>query len=343
MTAEGEAPPEHPGLHPADPGQADEVLTRAAELRTRGESFAVATVVRVEPPTSARPGDKALITADGKLWGWIGGSCSEALVRREALVAIGDGQPRLVKITPAEAPEHLPGVVSHVSTCPSAGSLDVFVDPQLPRPLLLVIGGTPAARTLVRLGTTVGFRVCAVHPGALGQDFPEADAVLPSLDLAPVQLNRESWCVVATMGHYDEDALAALLPFDVPYVGLIASRRRMRAVLDLLAARGITRLDRVRRAGLGAVSASQPEIALAALAEIVAERRTRRKTPERAPEAGATAVDPVCGMTVEVVGALHTVREGETIRYFCSAHCREAFAASPERYAGALSQARTVT
>jgi len=159
--------------------------------------------------------------------------------------------------------------------------------------------------------------------------------VLPSLDLAPVRLNRDSWCVVATMGHYDEDALAALLSFDVPYVGLIASRRRMRAVLDLLAVRGITRLDRVRRAGLGAVSASQPEIALAALAEIVAERRAQRKAPERTPEAGATAVDPVCGMTVEVAGALHTAREGETIRYFCSAHCREAFAGSPERYVSA--------
>jgi xanthine dehydrogenase accessory factor len=89
-------------------GTADEVLTRAAELRARGESFAVATVVRVDPPTSASPGDKALVTADGALFGWIGGSCSEALVRREALVAIGDGQPRLVKIAPDLAPESSP-------------------------------------------------------------------------------------------------------------------------------------------------------------------------------------------------------------------------------------------
>ena len=127
---------------------ADDVFDRAVELRQRGETFVVATVVRVEPPTSARAGDKALIAADGKLWGWVGGSCSEALVRREALVAIGDGQPRLVKIAPDQAPEHRPGVVAHVSTCPSAGSLDVFIDPQLPRPLLLVFGDTPAAHTL---------------------------------------------------------------------------------------------------------------------------------------------------------------------------------------------------
>src|SRR5205807_10543941 len=117
---------------------ADEVVDRAVGLRQRGEAFVVATVVRVDPPTSARAGDKALITADGKLWGWIGGSCSEGLVRGEALIALGDGQPRLVKIAPDQAPEHSPGVVAHLSTCPSAGSLDVFIDPQLPRPVLLV-------------------------------------------------------------------------------------------------------------------------------------------------------------------------------------------------------------
>ncbi len=327
---------EDPGLYAGDPGQADEVLMRAAEARARGETCAVATVVRVESPTSARPGDKALITADGKLWGWIGGSCSEALVRREALVAIGDGQPRLVRIAPEKAAEHLPGVIAHLSTCPSAGSLDVFIDPQLPRPLLLVIGATPVARALIRLGAVVGFRTCAVHPGAGPGDFPGVDRVMSSLDLAHAGLNIDGWAVVATMGHYDEDALAALLQFDVPYVGLIASRRRMRAVLDLLAARGISGLDRVRRPGQDAIRASQQEIALAALADIVAHRRARRPAP--APlETSASAQDPVCGMTVDVAEAIHTLPTGGAIHYFCSAHCREAFAASPQAYLGVRS------
>src|SRR5207237_8902563 len=127
----------------------EDVRDRAAEVGRRRGTFVVATVVRVEPPTSAQAGDKALITADGKLWGWVGGSCSEGLVRREALVAMADGQPRLVKIAPDEAPEHLPGVVSHLSTCPSAGKLDVFIDPQLPRPLLIAVADTPAANTLI--------------------------------------------------------------------------------------------------------------------------------------------------------------------------------------------------
>src|SRR5207237_6988567 len=246
---------------------ADYVLDRAAELRRRGETLVVATVVRVEPPTSAQAGDKALITADGKLWGWVGGSCSEGLVRREALVAMGDGQPRLVKIAPDEAPDYQPGVVSHRSTCPSAGKLDVFIDPQLPRPLLLVVGGTPAAHTLIKLGATIGYSTCAVHPGALAADFPEADRVVDSLEIASAHPNASTWAVVATMGHYDEDAIEALLPFDVAYIGLVASRRRASTVLGVLQGRGVSGLERVRRAADASVGSSQEEIALATLAE----------------------------------------------------------------------------
>ena len=302
---------------------ADDVLDRAAGLRERGETFVVATVVRVDPPTSARPGDKALIAADGTLWGWIGGSCSESLVRREALHAMGDGQPRLVKISPDEAPEHEPGVVAHVSTCPSAGALEVFIDPHLPRPLLLVIGDTPAAHTLVRLGATISYETCAVHPGAVASDFPEADRVVGSLDLAPARLGATTWAVVATMGHYDEEAIEALLPYDVAYIGLVASRKRAATVLGVLADRGNQGLDRVRRAADSSVGGTQEEIALAVLAEIVAERQARQPIFQIALP--ATAIDPICGMTVEIKGAIHTLAMGETTYYFCSAGCKDAF------------------
>ena len=306
---------------------ADDVLDRAAELRRRGETFVVATVVRVEPPTSAQAGDKALITADGKLWGWVGGSCSEGLVRREALVAMGDGQPRLIKIAPDEAPDYQPGVVSHRSTCPSAGKLDVFIDPQLPRPLLLVVGGTPAAHTLIKLGATIGYSTCAVHPGAVAADFPEANLVIDSLDLGPARPNASTWAVVATMGHYDEDAIEALLRHDVAYIGLVASRRRAATVLGVLQARGISGLDRVRRAADSAAGSSQEEIALATLAEIAAERHAHeRRYAIPVPE---TATDPICGMQVEVTGALHTLTLGETTHYFCGAGCLDTFRHTP--------------
>jgi len=304
---------------------ADDVLDRAAGLRERGETFVVATVVRVDPPTSARPGDKALIAADGTLWGWIGGSCSESLVRREALHAMGDGQPRLVKISPDMAPEHEPGVVAHVSTCPSAGSLDVFIDPHLPRPLLLVIGDTPAAHTLIRLGATIGYETCAVHPGAVASDFPEAAQVIGSLDLGPARLGANTWAVVATMGHYDEEAIEALLPYDVAYIGVVASRKRAATVLGVLNDRGNQGLDRVRRAADSSVGGTQEEIALAVLAEIVAERQARQPIYQIALP--ATAIDPICGMAVEIKGAMHTLAMGETTYYFCGAGCMDAFKA----------------
>src|ERR1700736_5768972 len=305
---------------------ADDVLDRAAELRRRGETFVVATVVRVEPPTSAQAGDKALITADGKLWGWVGGSCSEGLVGREAVIAMGDAQPRLVKIAPDESPDHLPGVVSHLSTCPSAGKLDIFIDPQLPRPLLLVVGDTPAARTLIKLAATIGYTTCAVHPSALATDFPEADQVIGSLDLEPAQPNASTWAVVATMGHYDEDAIEALLGYNVAYIGLVASRRRAATVLGVLRDRpGVTQreLERVRRAADSSVGGSQEEIALATLAEIAAERHEhQQRYTITIPE---NDIDPICGMQVEVKGAMHTLRAGEPIHYFCGASCLDAF------------------
>ena len=189
----------------------DGLLTLLAENAASGRPCALATVVRTESPTSAHPGDKAVITDDGELHGWIGGSCSDALVRREALVAMSDGLPRMVRIRPdVEALEtRNGGELTVATTCPSGGTLDIFIDPHLPKPLLAVIGESPAARTLIELGRVVGFRTCGIHPGAHAADFPGADRVLDSLDLSSLAHEKDCWVVVATMGHYDDDALEA--------------------------------------------------------------------------------------------------------------------------------------
>jgi xanthine dehydrogenase accessory factor len=173
------------------------------------------------------------------------------------------------------------------------------------------------------LGATIGYQTCAVHPGASASDFPEADQVIGSLDLAPAQPGATTWAVVATMGHYDEEAIEALLPYEVAYIGLVASRRRAATVLDVLADRGAHHLDSVHRAADSSVGGSQEEIALAVLAEIVAERHARQ--PGYAIALPATAVDPICGMSVEITGAIHTLTMAETTYYFCGAGCLDAF------------------
>jgi xanthine dehydrogenase accessory factor len=332
----------------------------------------VATVVRVEAPTSAKPGDKAVITADGAMLGWIGGSCSEASIRREALAALSDGSPRIVRIAPSDAAgpgdnvrtsvSHLPSTVRDdetagrtqtvllATTCPSGGTLEIFLEPHLARPQLVAIGGSPAARTLIRLAVAVGFRTCVVHPGATAEDFPEADAVLPTLDLSAAHIGPDSWIAVATMGHYDEEALEAALVTEAAYVGLIASRRRRNAVVQVLRRRGWPgdALAGIVNPAGRTLGDSQEEIALSVLAEIV-DRRNRRKkravigelpagsrrddlrtsvpapppTPST-PSIPLFATDPVCGMAVEIAGAMY--RSGDV--FFCGRGCLEAYEAS---------------
>src|SRR5579875_760838 len=145
----------------------DDLIELLARYARAGTPCVLATVVRTQQPASARPGDKAIITADGRLQGWIGGNCAEPLVRRESLRALAEGEPRLVHIVPELETGQVGrrGELTVVTTCPSAGALDIFVEPRLPRPLLMVFGDSPVARTLLRLGGLTGFRTCAVHPG----------------------------------------------------------------------------------------------------------------------------------------------------------------------------------
>jgi xanthine dehydrogenase accessory factor len=286
-----------------------EPLELLASLAAAGTPCVLATVVSCEAPTSARPGDKAVIAEDGSLTGWIGGGCSEPAVRQEALRALADGRPRVLRITAGGAAEEAwqPGRVTMATTCPSGGSLEILIDPQVPRPVLLVFGETPAAETMARLAELVGFRARTV-----------AQAELESLGA----VGADAWAVVCTMGHYDEEALAAALTHPALDVALVASARRARSVLDGLRRRGLDEaaLARIRAPAGGARSATQEEIALAAVAEIVALRRERGR-PAAAVVLAAFVTDPVCGMTVEVARAVHRYQD----HYFCSADCRQRF------------------
>jgi len=320
----------------------DDLLALLESNAAAGTPCVLATVVRTEPPTSAHPGDKAVITADGRLHGWIGGACSEPLVRREALRAIADGMPRMVRIVPSASVESIRdgADLTVATTCPSGGALDVFVDPQLPRALLVVIGDSPAARTLVQLGAVAGLRTCLVHPEARAEDHPSAGLVVPSLSLDAVAGGPDShdtWVVVATMGHYDEAALEAALSLEGADVALVASERRAAAVLDNLRAQGTvaeSELRRVRAPAGAHRGGTQEEIALHALDEIVALRRERlmAQHPAASTEPAGFATDPVCGMTVDVATSTHRVDHAGTTYFFCCDGCARSFAAAPERY-----------
>jgi len=288
-----------------------DVLVRAGRLAAEGVPFVLATVVAVERPASARRGDRALVTADGALEGWIGGACSEPIVVREALAALAEGEPRLVRIAPPGRGGGASGrdVVCAESHCASEGVVEVLVEPQLPAPVLAVVGGSPAAETLARLAPEVGWRV---EPSLV----PDAAAV-----------------VVATMGHGDAEAVARALELGVGYVGLVASSRRAATVLEALRAQGVGEeaLAEVRSpAGLDLGPATQPEIAVAVLAELVAWRnRGALRVPAPAPE---VAIDPVCGMEVAVAASTESAEHDGHTYWFCCSGCRSRFEAEPARY-----------
>ena len=281
-----------------------ELIARAARLGSEGTAYALATVVGVRRPASARTGNQAIVTADGAIDGWVGGACSEPVVIREALRSLADGQPRLVKICPDGSKEAGgPDVVVAVSSCASEGTVEVFIQPHLPSPLLRVVGDGPAGRTLTELARAIGWRVAS---GA-----GDADAV-----------------VVATMGRGDEDALAEAVASGAGYVGLVASTRRAGVVRTALRERGVAedQLAAVRSpAGLDLGPCTQEEIAVAILAELVAWSHGRRGSPTQLLE----AVDPVCGMTVSMDGNDVTYEYFGTTYYFCCPGCRGMFEADP--------------
>ncbi|MET0686458.1 MAG: XdhC family protein [Solirubrobacteraceae bacterium] len=267
----------------------------AAELLESGTAFVEATVVRCAAPTSARPGDRAIVLGDGTIQGFVGGSCADTTVRLQALRALETGEPVLLRILPGEqdGPGEEDGTVVVANPCLSGGALELFLEPHLPAERIAIAGESPVALALAGLAAPLGF---AARVGATAREGDFA-------------------AVVASLGHGDEEAVRAGLAAGCEYVGLVASRTRGAAVLDVLRGEGVD-VARVRTpAGVEIGARSHAEIALSILAELVAVRRARAV----APVVPAEAVDPVCGMTV-AVGPDTPTAGGHA---FCCEGCRD--------------------
>lgn len=319
-----------------------EVLELAADLARRGEPFVLATVVWRRAPSSGKEGSTALITSDRRVRGWLGGACAEPTVIREALKALDDGVPTLLFLGPPEELEGRgrDGVVTVPIACQSEGALEVYVEPVLPQPHLVVIGRSPAVGVLASMAGALGWRTVIVDEGGAAEDYPSANRVLTTLDLARADVTERSVIVVATQGHYDEAALEAALATPAAYVGLVASRRRAASVLGYLRDRGATdeQIARVHApAGLNLGRVAHEEIAVAILAELVKERAEgtlAAAAPAELPR--HEELDPVCGMTVDVASARHRSSFDGITYYFCSAGCLARFEEDPARFVAAV-------
>ncbi len=339
---------------------------RVAELDEAGAAFATATVVAVQRPTSARPGARGIIHPDGTIEGWVGGSCAQPVVVREALRSLQDGQPRLLRLAkdvPAEG-RRGDGIVELVMTCHSGGTLEIYVEPHLPAPALWVAGTTPIAAAVASLGAATGWRVSVFDPVAEAEAFPGVELVSQETGLRRIDPDAMPYVVVATQGIWDEEALDRVLRRDrVAYVGLVASPTRAGVVRAWLRDEGVPeeRLAALRApAGIDLGAETPEEVALSILAELVQVRRGRAPfvaMPGPATLAGVgegapagslepavddiVLVDPVCGMTVDRASARHLAEHDGIVYAFCRMGCRTAFLKEPAAYVGASSAAES--
>ena len=325
----------------------DRVLDRAAQLKGAGTPFALVTVVRSEAPTSAKPGAKAIIEADGDIQGWIGGGCAQPAVIKTARKALDDGESRLIRISPnREAVEEV-GITEFGMPCHSGGTLDIFIEPVLASPSLLILGTSPVAQALCGFAGAAGYRVAAVGTNASDDLFPTAQTIRDDFnvdDLAPAP----QFVVVATQGKRDERALEAALATPAAYIAFIASARKADKLRDYLKERGhdAGRVDAIESpAGVDIGAVTPEEIALSVLAGVVRARRSGANAVAIADAPSCcsakndgdeeSAIDPICGMAVATRDAVYRFEFGGTTYYFCCPGCLERFSRSPEEHLAA--------
>jgi len=286
----------------------------AKELEAKGESYVLATVIRAIAPTSAKPGDKAVVTEEGVVHGWIGGSCAEPTIKKEAKLALTDGACRVVQITPDPGvPSDREGLVVVPMTCYSGGELEIYLEPHRAKRELVVFGNSPVAQALVELGVAVGYRVTGVDTT---ERPPLAGAtVITSLDEVELRRPDEAAIVVATHGVFDEDAIARSVELAPSYLGVVASPRRFSSVGGSMQRRGVSpeawaKVD--GPAGIDIGAKTPQEIAISIIAAITAQRESITVTTKR-PSAGPQekSAEPSPQQPVKAVAKEATGTEGK--------------------------------
>jgi xanthine dehydrogenase accessory factor len=329
----------------------NDITEQAGRLRAEEQPFVIATVVAYKSPQSARPGSKAIVKPDGSISGWIGGGCVQPIIIREAQKALKTGKPKLISISPDSAHGDWKGVEIYEMTCQGGGSLEIYLEPVLPKPNLLIVGDSPVAQILAGFGRLLDFKVCIAAPEATREQFPEADVVLTDLESLRARIDSRSYVVVATMGNGDEEGLEAVAGTNPQYLGLVASKEKAKALFQYLGDKG-TPAEHIERikcpAGIELGAETLPEIALSVIAEITRMRRTVSEHVSEQPAAVSEhrvslpvilgvvslteGIDPVCGMSVATANARYKTALEDKTFYFCCLRCKEAFERSPQLY-----------
>lgn len=308
-------------------------------LNDKRQRYAKATVVRRKIPSSGKPGDSAIILEDGTMHGWIGGGCTQGIVLKEALMAIKDGKTKFISISPEAVEGMQADTKLYTMTCQSGGAVDLFIEPVLPKPQLVIFGTSHIAMALAKIGRAMDYKVTAVHPQNDASDYGHLEGLTIAHSFGKEDVSENTYLIVCTQGHGDELALEMAIQTGNDYISFVSSRKKAHAIFNTLRSRGIT-FDQLKKiktpAGLDIQAKLPEEVAISILAEIIKDIReplAKASTTEMlATDIADYYINPVCQIPVHKPTAKHVLTYQEESVYFCCDGCKVKFEAAPDKY-----------
>ncbi len=316
----------------------NELIDQISKYMGQGEEFAVAQVIWREAPSSGKPGDKAIILKDGSLIGWIGGGCVKGIAVKEAQEAIRENRSRLVRIDPDAENSEDGSHKTYRMTCHSGGTMELFIEPITPNPQLIIVGKSNIARALSKLAIATNLRVNVLSKDVHKGMFPGANNIHDRVDFSKVNIDKNTFIVVATQGEDDEESIRKALETSCNYVGFISSLRKSVKIKEYLAQTELSanRINELKTPVGMDINAKLPEeIAISILAEIVQLFRDPKRKEVQEPDTvinDATSIHPVCSTPVSKKDAKHVLEYGGHTVYFCCDGCKVSFDTEPEKY-----------
>jgi len=319
-------------------------INKINEFKNSAEAYAIAIIVRRKIPSSGKPGDKAIITADGHIHGWIGGGCTRGIVLKEALLSIKERKPRFVSISPSKIEGADENTKVYAMTCQSGGEVELYIEPVLPKPQLVIFGTSHIAKSLAKVAKAIDYQVDVVMSSADKNVFPEVDNVIGIKDLDSNQIKSSAYIVVCTQGEGDAEALQKALAIGSSYLSFVASRKKANAIYREVRGMGAS-FDQLKTiktpAGLDIGAKMPDEVAISILAEIIKHYRAADELVQANEEDKGEIIlknedfyiNPVCNIPVQKSTAKHVINYKEKDYYFCCDGCKVSFEKEPDKYA----------
>ncbi len=318
-------------------------INKINEFKNSEVAYAIAIIVRRKIPSSGKPGDKAIITEDGHIHGWIGGGCTRGIVLKEALLSIKERKPRFVSISPSKIEGTDENTKVYAMTCQSGGEVELYIEPVLPKPQIVIFGTSHIAKSVVKIAKAIDYQVDVVMSAADKNVFPEVDNVIGIKDLDISKIKSSAYIVVCTQGEGDAEALKKALSIGSSYLSFVASRKKANAIYTEVRGMGAT-FDQLKTiktpAGLDIGAKMPDEVAISILAEIIKHYRVATEiTPSTEEQKSEITIknedfyiNPVCNIPVQKSTAKHVLEYKEEKVYFCCDGCKVSFEKSPEKY-----------